>query len=422
MKSSTRGCRFSITMGASDGEQSPVTEQGDTTNLESTLSAENKSIASFAEHAEAEKSVSALAPLSEQPTLSPEQSERLTEDTNENFPLSGSSTGPVEYTPQDKVLGESSDTPIEPQCSESLILPASPGASAGSEILNLGLKEESSNTPDQNKNFTDEDEQEDEDDDFGSFDEASFELQEEPQLSSSHPVFTTSVLDDLGKFVSRLSETLDVVFSSQEPLIEKHETPLLRDSAQSYLEVFSKPPWLQPPNWTRLKLRHILLLNLGVPINLDELESSTLSAISGPRPTHARRRSINESDLDWTGLEVPDIETLGLDQEQRQTLLSSTRQSIIEIEADNLNNTSELFLQSTTEQVLDSKLSQMQENYKQLLTLSSLWQAELEELRSNQSIFESVVQNVVGYSQKLRRKELIEALGRSKLKKGKRKF
>lgn len=76
-----------------------------------------------------------------------------------------------------------------------------------------------------------------------------------------------------------------------------------------------------------------------------------------------------------------------------------------------MENTSRQFLHDVKlDDVLDAKLTQLSNNHQELLKLSSIWQHQLHELRKDYEIYEQVVQSCIGYSQKLRREEILENL------------
>lgn len=258
------------------------------------------------------------------------------------------------------------------------------------------------------------------DDDFGSFDEASFEEFQVPE--------TTDALDKLWTLSNNpdaiddeLEKVLNLVVPEAETTESKPEYPELVSDKSLLFSIISKSPRLKPPNWIKLKIRHSLLIKLGVPINLDELDAPSLLA-KVQNNARDRSRSISVQDIDWSHFEIPEFSTLNVSNEKKQELMSSTQQTLSRIEEDILNNTSELFLQNSSDSSLDAKLKQMRDNYAQLIELSSVWQDQIRELQNSQEIYESVVQNLVGYSQKLQRNEILESLSKGKSKKGKRTF
>ena len=105
---------------------------------------------------------------------------------------------------------------------------------------------------------------------------------------------------------------------------------------------------------------------------------------------------------------VPDIASLLLSPDLQLELMANTVDILSRIEGDNLTNTTELFLQQCSEDMIDEKIRQMRANCALLVELSSVWQAQLKELRNSQEAFESVVQNMIGYRQKLQRNEIMQ--------------
>lgn len=262
---------------------------------------------------------------------------------------------------------------------------------------------------------------EDDDDDFGSFDEASFEEFQGSEPTEHHQsvVFDSAVMEDAVLFRERLDDILDSVLPRKihEASNQMSDSQLLTDGGRERLNTFSTLPRLNPPNWTRLKMRHGLLVSLGVPINLDELGTTQVSSFNKPSP---RRRSTTEEDIKWGDFTIPEFESLNISDNRRNELMALTLSILSKIEDNNLNNTTEQFLLQCSEEVVNEKYREMQENYAQLVELSSVWQAQIQELRNSQEMFESVVQNMVGYRQKLQRNEILEGL--SKSKRGKRVF
>lgn len=285
--------------------------------------------------------------------------------------------------------------------------------------------QEDSQDVEEDENEDDHDEEDE--DDFGSFDEASFEEYQAPEQEESYqepPMTTLSQLDfqNPEQFLSKVDELLATIFQVF-PDTKSTPTTLLNAEASEKLDILSRTPRLNPPNWIKLKIRHNLLIMLGVPINLDELDSTNSVSISNTANiSHNRRKSINEQDIHWENFSIPEVETFNLTPEQKQELLNKTGETLSKIEEDNLSNTSQLFLESSLESALDTKLAQMKSNYEQLIRLSAVWQDQMKELRNSQEVYESVVQNMVGYSQKLQRNEIIEQLQKTKGKKGKRTF
>ncbi|KAG5417307.1 hypothetical protein I9W82_004940 [Candida metapsilosis] len=301
-------------------------------------------------------------------------------------------------------------------------------------------------------------------DDFGDFDE--FESVEDTQTSTViDAAFPESCFSDKADFESRLSKLLSKLFNTDETAAtatititppsdtkegtqttEKPAETLLNDRSRTIYKQISTMPYLHPPNWIRSDIRHNLLIKLGIPINLDELNANSVSAnatagntnpnainanpneehdtnssnhLSVPPPQQqqqrSRKKSISEQDINWSNFTIPQFDSLQLTNEQLHNILTQTNETISKCEFDLMENTSLKFLTNVkSDDVINDKLKQLQSNYQELLKLSSVWQHQLSEVRKDYEIYEQVVQSCIGYSQKLRREEILENLKKMK--------
>ncbi|CUM52149.1 unnamed protein product [Debaryomyces tyrocola] len=271
-------------------------------------------------------------------------------------------------------------------------------------------------------------EDEDDDSDFGSFDDASFTELEEPEeikaaentqgeVSGECVHFSEEVLNNPTLFEKNLHETMDKVFTdishSQHHNQDSKENSLLTERSGEIYKELSQIPHLQPPNWIKLNVRHNLLIKLGVPINLDEIKKENHLLQT---PKVPRRKSVNEEDIKWDGFDLPAFEDLGISVDKKADLLNKTTEILSVIETDNLNNSSHQFLESSNTANLQEKLKQYNDNYAQLIELSSVWNKQLDDQKQNYEVYESVIQNLIGYSQKLKREEILAHLKNIKLK------
>ena len=55
------------------------------------------------------------------------------------------------------------------------------------------------------------------------------------------------------------------------PINMSHPSPFLSDRSLSLWQQLVSPPPMQPPNWTRSRIRRLFLVSLGVPVDLDEI-------------------------------------------------------------------------------------------------------------------------------------------------------
>lgn len=245
--------------------------------------------------------------------------------------------------------------------------------------------------------------------DFGSF--GSFD-QDENDQDSFAPTTPTIDYTDPKERETLIKRSLEAMFEhpAHPPLQEDQNNQnillnqLLSDRSNELYSRLSDIPHLRPPNWTRLVVRHRLLVNLGIPVNLDEITTAPASQeLAGER-----RKSVNAAEIDWNGLDIPDYNELHLDAGARSHHIENTLALIDRIEAENMENSSLQYLESASVENLKAKLQQYQRNASQLRTSASVWRNELSVLQNDFEIYESVVQNLIGHSQRLRRDELLQ--------------
>lgn len=362
------------------------------------------------------------------------------------------------------------------------------------------------------------DNDDDDDDEFGDFDDfqvsqpSPTQQQQQKQQSQTQSQsisidkvnFPTTIFNSPKEFSQRLTTTLDEIFPTSTPILEDNNNnnnknqittsiQLLNERSQEIYKQLSTLPYLQPTNWIKLNIRHNLLIKLGIPINLDELnDTNTISAnpnnknivtsetqndlkipgynfssgggsgsggggfvsVSGRQ----RKSSISINDINWNELnlisEIPKFESLNIDDNLKNSLINSTLDKLNQFELDNLYHNLTTTTTTTTisvttaaegdgsnnnnksnsssndsgstiggghanSQWIDEKLNKLTSNYNELLTLSSIWINQIDQLHEEFEIYENVIQSFIGYNQKLRREEIFENL--KKLKKKKKK-
>ncbi|WEW58942.1 hypothetical protein PRK78_004410 [Emydomyces testavorans] len=136
-----------------------------------------------------------------------------------------------------------------------------------------------------------------EQDDFGDFDnefqEASPEagvdidqahsnftsMESYPLASAPLPLLHFDSLDSLSDLLTATSDHLDILFPKSANLSTLPPVEPIPDSSALFntersLSLWSQlvaPPPLQPPNWTKSRIRRLFLVSLGVPVDLDEI-------------------------------------------------------------------------------------------------------------------------------------------------------
>lgn len=357
------------------------------------------------------------------------------------------------------------------------------------------------------------DDNDDDDDEFGDFDDfqvsqpSPTQQQQQKQQSQTQSQsisidkvnFPTTIFNSPKEFSQRLTTTLDEIFPTSTPILEDNNNKnqittsiqLLNERSQEIYKQLSTLPYLQPTNWIKLNIRHNLLIKLGIPINLDELnDTNTISAnpnnknivtsetqndlkipgynfssgggfVSVSVSGRQRKSSISINDINWNELnlisEIPKFESLNIDDNLKNSLINSTLDKLNQFELDNLyhnltttttttisvttaaegdgssnnNNNNNKSNSSSNDsgstiggghansQWIDEKLNKLTSNYNELLTLSSIWINQIDQLHEEFEIYENVIQSFIGYNQKLRREEIFENLKKLKKKKGK---
>lgn len=252
--------------------------------------------------------------------------------------------------------------------------------------------------------------------DFGSF--GSFE-QDETEHGTPAGTSPPVDYDDPKERIRRVNELLDVIFEQparQQPHSghegekgashndHKSQNHLLSDRSSELYTRLADIPRLRPPNWTRLVVRHRLLISLGIPVNLDEISS----AAAGPEPTADRRKSVHAPAVEWAGLQVPEYAALGLDDSSRRQILEDTPEVLDRMETENMEHSSLAVLEAASADTLRAKLAHYRANKQQLQKTASVWRHELAGLQSDFEIYELVVQNLIGHSQRLQREEILQ--------------
>ena len=363
------------------------------------------------------------------------------------------------------------------------------------------------------ENGHDDNDDDDDDDEFGDFDDfqvsqpSPTQQQQQKQQSQTQSQsisidkvnFPTTIFNSPKEFSQRLTTTLDEIFPTSTPILEDNNNKnqittsiqLLNERSQEIYKQLSTLPYLQPTNWIKLNIRHNLLIKLGIPINLDELnDTNTISAnpnnknivtsetqndlkipgynfssgggfVSVSVSGRQRKSSISINDINWNELnlisEIPKFESLNIDDNLKNSLINSTLDKLNQFELDNLyhnltttttttisvttaaegdgssnnNNNNNKSNSSSNDsgstiggghansQWIDEKLNKLTSNYNELLTLSSIWINQIDQLHEEFEIYENVIQSFIGYNQKLRREEIFENLKKLKKKKGK---
>lgn len=252
-----------------------------------------------------------------------------------------------------------------------------------------------------------EEEELDEESDFGSFDDLSIE--ETTEIDAGKARNSVSLLEvdknleNNALILKKVEQLIDDIFPKAGDKSEYHNSllELLSDGSKDIFDEVSKSPHLTPKGWNRLNIRRNLLIYLGIPINLDELRAQ-----SSPESLAIPKRSSKEESIDWTMLKSLDDKDVPAES-KIQELLAKSSEILSKVETENLEHSSKQYLETLDLPELISRLSHFEESYSTLLDVALAWKVRLDDAKKNFDIYESVIQNFVGYSQRLGREELL---------------
>ncbi|ODQ79179.1 hypothetical protein BABINDRAFT_8767 [Babjeviella inositovora NRRL Y-12698] len=252
-----------------------------------------------------------------------------------------------------------------------------------------------------------------EDDDFGSFDDASFNLEpasEKGTMPDPGPIQESYNTDSLlGLVTSRIQRIFSDATEPSHPSVaynpnlESHI--LLNERSHALYSRLSTVPRLTPQDWKKSKIRRHLLVNLSIPVDLGD----------------SHRRNIDEEDLfsytQYKDLkyEVPDLSDLKLTASEQEAILDSPEARITE--AENISQKSVTYLQTLSVEELAALEAEMSSIVGSLEAVNAVWLDRLKKLKHDNTTYESVVENFVGHTQRLTREEILKKVTLEKQKK-----
>ena len=250
------------------------------------------------------------------------------------------------------------------------------------------------------------------DDEFGSFDDASVEKKQEEGLPKSIALFNEDIFEDDARLQNSIYTLVDSLFTSAGDISKpkSDEQELLTERREEFYARLHRMRYFRPKNWKKLPVRHRLLIALGLPVDLDELNGRNTNILSGSKGKSSEEKATVVEEP------VPEFSTLGKLKEETEKLISSTNALLSDIEIENMTHCSRQFLNEASEEAVNMKLQQYRHNHTKLLELMSVWIHRLECLRDDIETYEMVVQSMIGYSQRLKRDEIQARINKLKLK------
>lgn len=302
--------------------------------------------------------------------------------------------------------------------------------------------EEDHNTHDDHKEEKNDDkedkvpvqEEEEEDDEFGDFDDAEFgdfdDFEAAPEPTSSQPEYSEIVAYEEpslmslkeGDFTSSAqlqsavgailgSMTVQATDSSEHgPNI--HSRGELDSSApKSYFSERSASLWSQlavlspdvrPIDWKRSAIRRLLLVSLGVPLDLDEiLPRANTKRLVLPSLSKDTEKG-KASEQDQTSEEKPTNDG-AKEKEAESEALSKETETLLS-EWDRLAKVSQEALEGMSEEELKGHIDRLKTSIEGAEKLNAQWEAKKEGAIKDKEAFEGVIESLVEYAQRLRKK------------------
>ncbi|ODV83192.1 hypothetical protein CANARDRAFT_100360 [[Candida] arabinofermentans NRRL YB-2248] len=258
-------------------------------------------------------------------------------------------------------------------------------------------------------------ETDDDDDDFGDFNEEFDEFEEpdhesQPVVQNQRPVDEIQFNNYSDDDKKRIYELIGSIFpqknktndgeSIEDTQVDKFT--LDERSESIYSRMIQEPHALRQINWKRSLIRRNLLLNLHIPIDLDEIlppvDKSRFSNIYDGRTIKEISKS-READLLQL---IPKFEKLNIDDSLKEKTIEGTNERINEIYS-KVQPLSYYEFLANDKETLSTKLEELKLMKEELIRLASCWSKNLEDIKLDNGLFSSYVENLVGNTQKKRR-------------------
>ena len=263
------------------------------------------------------------------------------------------------------------------------------------------------------------------DDDFGDFEEVD-QLEETDNQSNDlvesdiphHEIsiknisFFEGKLDDDDAKISGLIDNIlkDTLLPEQSD--NNNDTFQLDERAKQILERLTgedEYTVTQPTIWKQSMIYKHLLLNLEIPQDIDVTKRESISAgsTSTKQLYDIEETVLLDEDIAKILEQVPKFESLGISKKREEY-------------SEKLSNTSSIISKIKNELLSDEEsadyLEQLNQHKIELLDLLSVWNEHTTEVKHDNEIFTSYIENLIGNTQKLRRETRLSKKGKSRTK------
>lgn len=269
------------------------------------------------------------------------------------------------------------------------------------------------------------------DEDFGDFD-AGFQQPVEAKepappkppitvLESPFSLLDLSTISDLSDVLDSTKHHLDTLFPtttnpapppSPRPVPQTPNPIFPTPRAASLWSQLVAPPPLQPPNWTRSRIRRLFLVSLGVPVDLDEILPaskqkklilpSTLSP-RGSSDTRRRDGSKVRGKLENTSSASLDQQVASGNRSGRKKRGPPPQPEMDLAATRRLCATTHQALEGMTEEELSAHVARLEEAIVRAREVLNWWERRREEKLGDKEAFEGVIENLVRHARRVRK-------------------
>ena len=206
---------------------------------------------------------------------------------------------------------------------------------------------------------------------------------------------------------------LDAIFPDSTPLPSDippmdmaNSSPFLSDRSLSLWQQLVSPPPMQPPNWTRSRIRRLFLVSLGVPVDLDEILPPSKQKrlvlpninLGSPRPSTNPMERLKHSNTNDSTTSL-DSKT-GAPKRPKRTGTAKGPAPPPDFDANGaalVAATTEEAMKGFTEEELKKHISDLEVTNKKASAVLEYWLQRKDESLKEKEALEGVIENLVGF-------------------------
>ncbi|MCJ1438505.1 hypothetical protein MMC27_007895 [Xylographa pallens] len=316
------------------------------------------------------------------------------------------------------------------------------GFNGQTEVLNLDADNHTSSPEDNEGSIGDEFDDFEEGaavDDFGDFDNESQPLHniEDLEPASSKQIsyiplnpfplvdfFSLTSLEDIIEATTpQLAALFPAAYTSAtlpSPIQEDSNSVFLNDRSLSLWTQLVAPPPLQPPNWTRSRIRRLFLVSLGVPVDLDEIlpaskqkklilpfTSAGSSSPKDPRKGSIARLKQTEANASTTSIDsspsTPSTSVGNLKSGSKRRKGPASPPGFDVVAVRQICNVTDAALESLNDVELRAHISRLEELLQRGKEVLQYWVKRKEDAVGDKEVFEGVIENLVRHARRVRK-------------------